>query len=187
MWLQHPELAPQRRAASAAFRAGASLAGLCTRFPAHPVCGARTKRGSRCKAPKVAGSTRCRHHGGGRVLLHRARQTLARTRSRSIMAKCLWYLEKAHRNRVRQHLKTGERQLSLREKQAEQATASISGAICEGGMLSDLVRRLYCAGGAGPPVPSAGRRVCCRCVLDFAVQWRAFAAAFRGFRFRTSA
>jgi hypothetical protein len=151
LWLEHPELAPPRRRASAAFRAGASLAGLGTRFPARSVCGARTKRGRQCKAPKVLGSNRCRHHGGGRVLLRRARQTLARTRSRSVMAKCLWYLEKAQRNRVRQHLKAGERQLAQREAQAEQATAGIARALREGGIIADLVRRLYRAGGDARP------------------------------------
>jgi hypothetical protein len=63
------------------------LAGLHTRFPVHPECNARTKRGTPCKAPKVAGANRCRHHGGGRMLLRRARQTLATTRSRAVMAK----------------------------------------------------------------------------------------------------
>src|SRR5215475_11434879 len=109
LWLRHPELAPKRRTAGSKFLAGKVLAGLQTRFPAHPVCGARTKGGTSCKAPKVAGASRCYHHGGGRVLLRRARETLARTRSQSVMAKCLWYLEKACRNRARRHLKAGER------------------------------------------------------------------------------
>src|SRR5262245_38410534 len=151
LWREHQELAPPRRTVSAAFRAGASLAGLGTRFPARVTCGARTKRGTRCKAPRVVGSNRCLHHGGGRVLLQRARQTLARTRSRSIMAKCLWYLEKAQRNRVRQHLKAGERQLAAREAQAEQATAAIARALREGGVIADLVRRLFRAGEEARP------------------------------------
>ena len=92
LWLQHPELAPPRRRANAAFVAGATVAGLHTRFPVHPECNARTRRGTRSKAPKVAGANRCRHHGGGRMLLRRARETLATTRSRAIMEKCLWYL-----------------------------------------------------------------------------------------------
>lgn len=29
-----------------------------------PRCGARTRRGSPCRAPSVAGKTRCRMHGG---------------------------------------------------------------------------------------------------------------------------
>ena len=146
LWQRHPELAPPRRDASAAFRAGAALAGLWTRFPAHPVCGARTKRGTLCKAPKVAGANRCLHHGGGRLLLRRARETLATTRSRSIMAKCLWYLEKAHRNRIRRHLKAGERQLARREAKAQQASAFISQSVREGWATADLVGRLYRAG-----------------------------------------
>ena len=132
LWLQHPELAPPRRRANAAFVAGAPLAGLHTRFPVHPECNARTRRGTRCKAPKVAGANRCRHHGGGRMLLRRARQTLATTRSRAIMAKCLWYLEKAHRNRIRRHLKAGERQLARREAEAQRAIAFVSQALREG-------------------------------------------------------
>ena len=146
LWQQHPELAPPRRSANRAFVAGAALAGLCTRFPAHPLCNARTKRGTPCKAPKVAGANRCRHHGGGRMLLRRARQTLATTRSRSIMAKCLWYFEKAHRNRIRRHLKAGERQLARREAEAQRAIAFISQAMREGWATADLVGRLYRAG-----------------------------------------
>ena len=154
LWKQHPELAPLRRSASAAFRAGAALAGLWTRFPAHPVCGARTKRGTPCKAPKVTGANRCLHHGGGRMLLRRARQTLATTRSRSIMAKCLWYFEKAHRNRIRRHLKAGERQLARREAEAQRATTLMSQAIREGWATADLVGRLYRAGDAIRPYRS---------------------------------
>jgi len=146
LWQQHPELAPPRRVANAAFLSGNLLAGLWTRFPAHPTCGARTKRGTRCKAPRVAGASRCRHHGGGRMLLRRARQTLATTRSRSIMAKCLWYFEKAHRNRIRQHLKAGERQLALREAEAQRAIAFVSQAMREGWAPADLLGRLYRAG-----------------------------------------
>src|SRR5262249_19687989 len=142
---------PPRRFASAAFRAGSKLAGLNTRFPAHPVCGARTKQGRPCKAPKVAGADRCSHHGGGRTLLIRARQTLAKTRYRSIMAKCLWYLEKAHRNSVRRHLKAGERKLALREAEAERANALISLAVREGWATTDLVRCLYVAGDEARP------------------------------------
>ena len=146
LWQRHPELAPPRRDASAAFRAGAALAGLWTRFPAHPVCGARTKRGTRCKGTKVAGADRCRHHGGGRMLLRRARQTIAKTRSRSIMAKCLWYFDKAYRNQIRRHLKAGERQLARREAEAERAVAFISQALREGWATAELVGRLYRAG-----------------------------------------
>ena len=146
LWQQHPELAPPRRLANAAFLSGNLLAGLFTRFPAHPTCWARTKRGTPCKAPRVAGATRCRHHGGGRMLLRRARQTLATTRSRSIMAKCLWYFEKAHRNQRRRHLKTGERQLALREAEAQQSIAFVSQAMREGWATADLLGRLYRAG-----------------------------------------
>jgi hypothetical protein len=145
-WLRRPELAPPRRSANHAFKTGAVLAGLHTRFPVHPVCGARTKRGTLCKAPKVAGANRCRYHGGGQVLLLRARETLARTRSRSVMAKCIWHLEKAHRNRIRRHLKAGEHQLVEREMEAEQANQLISSAIREGWVTPDLVRCLYRAG-----------------------------------------
>ena len=122
------------------------MAGLGTRFPAHPVCNARTKQGKLCLAPRVAGANRCRHHGGGRMLLRRARQTLATTRSRAIMAKCLWYFEKSHRNRIRQHLKAGERQLAFREAEAQQAIAFVSQAMREGWVTADLVGRLYRAG-----------------------------------------
>jgi hypothetical protein len=145
LWQQHPELAPPRRVANAAFLRGNLLAGLFTRFPAHPTCGARTKRGP-CKAPRVAGANRCRHHGGGKMLLRRARQTLATTRSRSIMAKCLWYLSKAHRNQTRRHLKAGERQLALREAEAQRAIAFVSQAVREGWATAELVGRLYRAG-----------------------------------------
>ena len=151
LWQERPDLAPPRRFASASFRAGSALAGLHTRFPNHPVCGARTKPGRPCKAPKVAGANRCRHHGGGRALLLRARQTLAKTRSRSIMAKCLWYLEKAHRNSVRRHLKAGERKLALREAEAERANAFISLALREGWATPELVRSLYRAGDEARP------------------------------------
>ena len=151
LWQTHPNLAPSRRHASPSFRAGSALAGLHTRFPVHPTCGARTKEGRPCKAPKVAGANRCRHHGGGRVLLLRARQTLAKTRSRSIMAKCLWYLEKAHRNAIRRHLKAGERKLALRETQAERANAFISLALREGWATPELVRSLYRAGDEARP------------------------------------
>jgi len=146
VWQLHPGLAPPRRVANAAFLSGNLLAGLWTRFPAHPTCGARTKRGTRCKAPRVAGANRCRHHGGGRMLLRRARQTLATTRSRSIMTKCLWYFEKAHRNQRRRHLKAGERQLALREAEAQRATKLISQAVREGWATADLLGRLYRAG-----------------------------------------
>ena len=151
LWQTRPDLAPPRRFASASFRAGSALAGLHTRFPLHPVCGARTKPGRPCKAPKVAGSNRCRHHGGGRTLLRRARETLARTKSRAIMAKCLWYFEKAHRNEVRRHLKTGERKLAVREAEAERASAFISLALREGWATADLVRSLYRAGDEARP------------------------------------
>ena len=151
LWQQHPELAPPRRRANAAFVAGATLAGLHTRFPVHPECNARTRRGIPCKAPKVAGANRCRHHGGGRMLLRRARQTLATTRSRAVMAKCLWYLEKAHRNRIRRHLKAGERQLARREAEAQRAIAFVSQALREGWATTDLVARLYRAGDAVRP------------------------------------
>ena len=80
------------------------------------------------------------------MLLRRARQTLATTRSRSIMAKCLWYFEKAHRNRIRQHLKAGERQLALREAEAQRAIAFVSQAMREGWAPADLLGRLYRAG-----------------------------------------
>lgn len=151
LWQERPDLAPPRRFASASFRAGSALAGLHTRFPNHPVCGARTKPGRPCKAPKVAGANRCRHHGGGRVLLLRARQTLAKTRSRSIMAKCLWHLERAHRNAVRRHLKAGERKLALREAEAQRANAFISLALREGWATPELVGSLYRAGDEARP------------------------------------
>jgi len=80
------------------------------------------------------------------MLLRRARQTLATTRSRSIMAKCLWYFEKAHRNRIRQHLKAGERQLAFREAEAQRAIAFVSQAMREGWATAELVGRLYRAG-----------------------------------------
>ena len=80
------------------------------------------------------------------MLLRRARQTLATTRSRSIMAKCLWYFEKAHRNRIRQHLKAGERQLAFREAEAQRAIAFVSQAMREGWAPAELVGRLYRAG-----------------------------------------
>ena len=80
------------------------------------------------------------------MLLRRARQTLATTRSRSIMAKCLWYFEKAHRNRIRQHLKAGERQLALREAEAQRAIAFVSQTVREGRAPAELVRGLYRAG-----------------------------------------
>jgi len=146
LWQQRPELAPPRRLANAAFLEGNLLAGLWTRFPAHPTCGARTKKGTPCKAPRVAGATRCFHHGGGHILLRRARQTLSKTRSRSVMGKCLWYLEKSHRNRIRRHLKAGERQLAVREAEAQRAIAFVSQATREGWAPAELVRGLYRAG-----------------------------------------
>ena len=151
LWQRRPHLAPPRRVANAAFLKGNVLAGLRTRFPVHTICGARTKKGTVCKAPKVAGSNRCRHHGGGRMLLSRAGETLTRTRSRSVMAKCLWYFEKAHRNRIRRHLKAGERQLAQREAEAEQANQLISLALREGWATPDLVRCLYRAGDEARP------------------------------------
>jgi len=67
------------------------------------------------------------------------------------MAKCLWYLEKAHRNRIRRHLKAGERQLARREAEARRAIAFISQALREGWATTDLVARLYRAGDAVRP------------------------------------
>ena len=74
-----------------------------------------------------------------------------KTRSRSIMAKCLWLFAKAHRNAVRRHLKAGERKLALREAEAEQANAFISLALREGWATTDLVRSLYRAGDEARP------------------------------------
>ena len=65
---------------------------------------------------------------------------------RSIMAKCLWYFEKAHRNRIRQHLKAGERQLAVREAEAQQAIAFVSQTVRDGEAPAGLVRQLYRAG-----------------------------------------
>ena len=67
------------------------------------------------------------------------------------MAKCLWYLEKAHRNNVRRHLKAGERKLALREAEAERANAFISLALREGWATPELVRSLYRAGDEARP------------------------------------
>jgi hypothetical protein len=67
------------------------------------------------------------------------------------MAKCLWYLEKAHHNRVRRHLKAGERKLALREAEAERANAFISLALREGWATPALVRSLYRAGDEARP------------------------------------
>ena len=67
------------------------------------------------------------------------------------MAKCLWYLEKAHRNNVRRHLKAGERKLAHREVEAEQANAFISLALREGWATPELVRGLYRAGDEARP------------------------------------
>jgi hypothetical protein len=82
--------------------------------PMRNECGARTRSGARCRAPKVAGKSRCRMHGGAagsgapkgerngnwrhgrftceaiaerrvaRGLLHSARDTLAAARSPSV-------------------------------------------------------------------------------------------------------
>jgi len=119
------------------------MAGFVTRFPAHPACGARTKKGTKCKAPKVAGGSRCRYHGGGRTLLRRARQTLAVTRSRSVAAKCLWYIEKSVRNRSRQHLKVSEDKFAKREADAEKASQIITYAVRDGVVTPELIRNLY--------------------------------------------
>lgn len=35
-----------------------------TTNPMQEICGARTRSGAPCKAPKVTGKTRCRMHGG---------------------------------------------------------------------------------------------------------------------------
>ena len=67
------------------------------------------------------------------------------------MAKCLWYLEKAHRNRVRRHLKAGERKLALREAEAARANAFTSLALREGWATPELVRCLYRAGDEARP------------------------------------
>ena len=67
------------------------------------------------------------------------------------MAKCLWYLEKAHRNRVRRHLKAGERKLARREAEAERANAFISLALREGWATPALVGSLYRAGDEARP------------------------------------
>ena len=69
LWRKRPDLAPPRRTANANFLSVNVLAGVATRFPFHPACGARTKKGTKCKAPKVAGGSRCRYHGGGSILL----------------------------------------------------------------------------------------------------------------------
>ena len=80
------------------------------------------------------------------MLLRRARQTLGTSRSRSVISKCLWYFEKAHRNQRRRHLKAGERQLALREEEAQRAIAFVSQAMREGWAPADLLGRLYRAG-----------------------------------------
>jgi len=67
------------------------------------------------------------------------------------MAKCLWYLEKAHRNAVRRHLKAGERELAFREAEAERANAYVSIAVREGWATTDLVRSLYWTGDGARP------------------------------------
>jgi hypothetical protein len=143
LWRKRPDLAPPRRTANANFLGVNVVAGVATRFPFHPTCGARTKNGTKCKAPKVAGGSRCRYHGGGGLLLRRARQTLAITRSRSVAAKCLWYIEKSVRNRSRQHLKAGEAEFARREADAEQASRIITRAEQDGVASVDLIRRLY--------------------------------------------
>ena len=143
LWRKRPDLAPPRRTANPNFLSANVLAGVATRFPFHPPCGARTRKGTKCKAPKVAGGSRCRHHGGGRILLRRARQTLAITRSRSVAAKCLWYIERSVRNRSRQHLKAGEAEFARRETDAEQASRIITRAERDGAVSTDLIRQLY--------------------------------------------
>jgi hypothetical protein len=136
-------LAAPRRMPSANFLAMNLMAGVATRFPNHPVCGARTKGGGKCRAPKVAGGNRCRHHGGGRILLRRARQTLAVTRSRSVASKCLWYLGKSIRNRSRQYVKVGDAEFARREADADRASRIITRAEREGVVTTDLIRQLY--------------------------------------------
>ena len=143
LWRKRPDLAPPRRTANANFLSVNVLAGIATRFPYHPVCGARTKKGTKCRAPTVAGGSRCRYHGGGGILLRRARQTLAITRSRSVAAKCLWYIERSVRNRSRQHLKAGEAEFARREADAEQASRIITRAERDGAVSTDLIRQLY--------------------------------------------
>ena len=143
LWRKRPDLAPPRRTANANFLSVNVLAGVATRFPFHRPCGARTKKGTICKAPKVAGSSRCRYHGGGSILLRRARQTLAVTRSRSVAAKCLWYIEKSLRNRSRQHLKVGEAEFARRVADAERASRIITRAERDGVVNTDVIRQLY--------------------------------------------
>ena len=143
LWRKRPDLAPPRRTANANFLSVNVTAGIPTRFPHHPVCGARTKKGTKCRAPAVASGSRCRYHGGGRILLRRARQTLAITRSRSVAAKCLWYIERSVRNRSRQHLKAGEAEFVRREADAEQASRIITRAERNGAINTDLIGQLY--------------------------------------------
>ena len=147
LWRQHPELAPPRRSANAAFRGRSGIGWtMAPDFRRIQSAALAPSAAPLAKRQKSLAPTDACHHGGGRMLLRRARQTLATTRSRSIMAKCLWYFEKAHRNRIRRHLKAGERQLAHREAEAQRASAFISQAMREGWATADLVGRLYRAG-----------------------------------------
>ena len=137
LWRKRPDLAPPRRTANANFLSINVLAGVATPFPHHPICGARTKRGTKCRGPKVAGGSRCRYHGGGSILLRRAKQTLAITRSRSVAAKCLWIIERSVRNRSRQHLKAGEAEFARREADAVQASRITTRAERDGAVSTD--------------------------------------------------
>ena len=170
LWQQHPELAPPRRLANAAFLRGNLLAGLFTRFPAHPTCGARTKRGTRARhqrslvppAAVITAADACCCVAPG--------QTLSKSRSPSVLAKCLWYLDKAHRNRIRRHLKVGERPLALREEEAQRSIAL---------RLQGDARRLGNGGlgrtplscwGQGPALSPPGRCLCSRSLPKLDVQ-----------------
>ncbi|MDU0342991.1 hypothetical protein [Bosea rubneri] len=54
-----------------------------------------------CRDVRVRGCTVCRRHGGGRIVVQRVREHLARARSPKVIVRLVARLDKAERNRVR--------------------------------------------------------------------------------------
>lgn len=83
-----------------------------------PKCHAKTKRGTLCRRVAVKGVGRCQQHGGGRQLLARYREELAKVRSDKRRQWLLNRIDRATRNAETRYLSSG--------RHVEEATARLS-------------------------------------------------------------
>ena len=186
LWQRHPELAPPRRGANAAFRGRSSIG-----WTMHPISGASSlRRAHQARHPLQSAKSRWRQPmPSSRRRTHAVASRPPDARNNAIPVdhgKMPWYFEKAHRNRIRRHLKAGERQLARREAEAQRAIAFISQAMREGWATADLVGRLYRAGDKIRPYRPQDVACAAGAFLTLDVQRSASTVAFRGIRFRTS-